>query len=457
MLPRHDSSNTPVHRTSTVGPAGTARLGPLSVRIGDWLWLCRAGSENEVCEELALRKITAAPLGAALVRSATRPSTFEPLVFARQGMPVQVLAPPDAEQLAQVFVKQCPRPVAVQVFAPDSDAGNLLSAQAQALARALCKKLVDGGCVVAADGSAAHKASGDLLQVCFLDDNHVAAGLLKTTKAQSLFPGGRQRFSKPQQAPSRSARKLEEALSLCGHVPSPGEICVDLGAAPGGFSQVLLQKGCHVIAIDPGALSPGLARRVEHLRMNAFAFFPQEPADWVVCDMAYRPLEVAGLLARWGRRRWARFLIANFKLPMKQRVSMVGRIADILQSGGWTGLKIRQLYHDRDEVTVIAWRGFGIDTRVEKRDTPGTAAKPRGPSRTAPKPAPAEKTAARRKAVPKTVPTEKTAARRKATQKTAPVPKAGRPATAKKRAHQPDAAKSGRRGSGRKQNHAHRT
>ena len=50
---------------------------------------------------------------------------------------------------------------------------------------------------------------------------------------------------------------------------------------------------------------------------------------------------------------------------MKQKVAMLDRVREILASGGWTGLKVRQLYHDRDEVTLFAWRGFGLDTRVQ--------------------------------------------------------------------------------------------
>ncbi len=341
---------------------------PSPVIIGDWLWLCRQGAENDVCEELALYRTTGDMLGPALVRSVKKPAGDVPLTFARQGLPVEALLAVDAQAIAAAFLRKIKRPIAIHVFAPDCDDGNRLSAQAEALGSALESVLRAGGVDIVSDGQAAQHAGGSLLQVCFLGPSRVAVGLVPAVKAQSLFPGGRQRFRKPKDAPSRSARKLEEALAFSGHSPAPGEVCVDLGAAPGGWSQVLVDRRCHVVAIDPGRLAPTIAKRVEHLKMNAFSFAPEIPADWVVCDMAYRPLEVAALLARWGRHRWAQFLVANFKLPMKKRVEMVGRIREILATGGWTGIKIRQLYHDREEVTVAAWRGFGRDTRVVSRE-----------------------------------------------------------------------------------------
>ena len=368
MLERSEQSLSRHRRTAREEQAKVV-FSQTQVRAGDWLWLCRQGAENDVCEELALYRVTGEAIQAALVRSSSQPKQEVLLTFVRQGIPVAAVIPPDAQAIVSVVRRLIKRPVVIHVFAPDSDEGNMLSARAESMRELLVTLLREAGVDIVSDGEAALQAGGQLVQVCFLARDQVAVGVLPAIKAQSIFPGGRQRFRKPKDAPSRSARKLEEALVWSGHSPAPGEVCVDLGAAPGGWSQVLVERRCHVVAIDPGKLAPEIARRVEHLRMNAFSFAPEIPSDWVVCDMAYRPLEVAALLARWGRHRWAQFLIANFKLPMKKRVEMVGRIREILATGGWTGLKIRQLYHDREEVTVAAWRGFGRDTRVPVRAT----------------------------------------------------------------------------------------
>ena len=97
--------------------------------------------------------------------------------------------------------------------------------------------------------------------------------------------------------------------------------------------------------------------KVRHVQESAFRFEPEEPADWLFCDMAWRPLEVAQLLGKWGRSGWATHLVANIKLPMISKNPVLFRVKKTLEEGRWTQVKMRQLYHDRDEVTVTAVRG----------------------------------------------------------------------------------------------------
>lgn len=366
---------------SAAPPPAFAKAG-----IGDWLWTCRVGSEADLGDELKSHGLTGQVVQPGLCVSPARPRTPQKedaeLTFARQGLPVQALSVADADTLAPIIIELCSDSqkarrdsgLALHVFAPDSDAGNLLAAQVLTLQARLSAALAAAAIPLVADGPTAHAEGGRLIQVCLLSADKAAVGILPARAAPSLFPGGRQRFKKPKDAPARSALKLTEALAWVGHGPQAGEVCVDLGAAPGGWSQVLLERRCHVVAIDPGRLAPHLHGRLEHLRVNAFTFEPELPADWVLCDMAYRPLEVAALLAKWGRRRWAQFLLANIKLPMNRRVDMLARVREILTTGGWTGLRMRQLYHDRYEVTLTAWRGFGIDTRIAR--PPSAAASP---------------------------------------------------------------------------------
>ncbi len=49
-------------------------------------------------------------------------------------------------------------------------------------------------------------------------------------------------------------------------------------------------------------------------------------------------------------------LVANIKLPMKDKNPILWRVRQTLEQGGWRELRMRQLYHDRDEVTVTAVR-----------------------------------------------------------------------------------------------------
>ena len=95
---------------------------------------------------------------------------------------------------------------------------------------------------------------------------------------------------------------------------------------------------------------------VEHLRADGFTFRPRHPVEWLVCDMVDKPARVLDLVARWFERGDCRAAIFNLKLPMKRRFEEVQRARAILQDrlsrleGSWR-ISVRQLFHDREEVT----------------------------------------------------------------------------------------------------------
>jgi 23S rRNA (cytidine2498-2'-O)-methyltransferase len=339
------------------GPAGPPR-------VGEWLLTCRAGCERDLIEELTFRDPRSAPrpAGEALVGARRLPEERGAVVapaWARQGFAVQAIVPPAevGRALAQALAARAPAPApfALDVFVPDTEALNRLSGRATELREALIAGLPpEWAARRQPNGRAARGENGLYAQVCLLGEQAAALGVLPARDALSLAPGGRLRAHVAGAAPSRAAMKLAEAFAWADRAPAAGDLCVDLGAAPGGWTFVLLARRARVIAVDPANLAPELRqnRRVQHLQESAFAFEPEETVDWLFCDMAWRPLEVAALLAKWARRRWARLLIANIKLPMKQRAEHLVRVLDILRDGGWTSLQARQLYHDRDEVTV---------------------------------------------------------------------------------------------------------
>jgi len=338
------------------------------LRVGDWLWTMREGSERDVVEELMLAgKADPRGVGPALVASRAAPGKAGDrleLTFARQGFRVTGIArAPVLAELASELVSELSARLAgaetyaLQVFVPDSTAGNLLSQRAQELLLLLTARL-DAALPGAKRITDPERSltSIPLVQVCLYAPDQAAAGIVPTDQALSLAQGGRARMRLSGDFPSRAARKLEEAFAWLGVSPGPGELCVDLGAAPGGWSWLLLERRARVIAIDPARMDAKLMqnRRLQHVQGSAFDFAPEETVDWLFCDMAWRPLEVAEMLARWARRRYTRLLVANFKLPMKRKAEMVQRLRSVLEEGGYASIRARQLYHDRDEITLTA-------------------------------------------------------------------------------------------------------
>jgi 23S rRNA (cytidine2498-2'-O)-methyltransferase len=232
---------------------------------------------------------------------------------------------------------------------PDTNEGKALSP----LARALTARIEPQLRASLAPAAAAR------LRIFMLDGTTAYVGESDARVAD--WPLGIPRMRMPPGAPSRSTLKLAEAFEVflgerANDVLRPGMHAVDLGAAPGGWTWQLAQRGLRVTAVDNGPLKGAIRDDplVRHVRDDAFRFVPRRPVDWLVCDVVDQPMRIAALVARWIGDGLARRAIFNLKLPMKKRYDEVRRceqhVAAALREVPHA-LAMRQLYHDREEVT----------------------------------------------------------------------------------------------------------
>ena len=239
---------------------------------------------------------------------------------------------------------------------PDTNDGKALSSLTRPLAAHVERGLRKAG-VDFAVGAAPERLHvffvGSL--ACYVGTSDAAQG--------SPWPMGIPRLRMPRGAPSRSTLKLAEAIAE--FLPeterakrmAPGMTAVDLGASPGGWTWQLVQRGLMVTAVDNGPMDPALLEsgQVKHRRTDGFGFVPAEPVDWMVCDVVESPSRVAALAAKWIAQGWCSETIFNLKLPMKKRYEEVLRCRDIIDEalgGGGYFLRMKQLYHDREEITA---------------------------------------------------------------------------------------------------------
>jgi 23S rRNA (cytidine2498-2'-O)-methyltransferase len=240
---------------------------------------------------------------------------------------------------------------AVCVYAPDAESTRPLLPMTTSLQNSLQSKIT-------LDDAAYQQQ----LHVVFLESERALLGISHLKKSAPV-PGGIPRLKFPPAAPSRSTLKLDEAfLTLLDGSErlrwlERGMKAVDLGASPGGWSYQLVRRGIQVIAIDNGAMDGVLMRSgmVQHERVDGFKYKPKRPVDWMVCDMVEQPLKVAQLAAHWINDKRCRFAMVNLKLPMKKRFAELetcfAALADSL--GDSMVLRCKQLYHDREEVTMF--------------------------------------------------------------------------------------------------------
>jgi 23S rRNA (cytidine2498-2'-O)-methyltransferase len=338
---------------------------------------CRAGFEPELAAELSERAANAGFAGYARAQRGDGYVQFlgvgEPaalaaalpwstLVFARQKLRLfaDVAGMDPKDRIAPIMdaLGGRGRHGDVWVEHPDSDEGKPLAGLARALGNALRPALRQRGLLTEKEDPRLPR-----LHVLLLAGDHALLASADPKDA-SPWPLGVPRLRAHADAPSRSALKLEEALLTLltpdelAKTMAPGMSAVDLGAAPGGWSWVLARRHLRVAAIDNGPMAASAMDTgvIEHVRADGFRWQPPKPVDWLVCDMVESPRKVADRMATWFREGWCRQAVFNLKLPMKKRWD---ETRDSLQhfvdhAGRPLTLRAKQLYHDREEITVYA-------------------------------------------------------------------------------------------------------
>jgi 23S rRNA (cytidine2498-2'-O)-methyltransferase len=190
-------------------------------------------------------------------------------------------------------------------------------------------------------------------------------GISTAEENLSTWPGGARHFAQLPEGISRAEFKLLEALEVFDITLPQGKRVLDLGAAPGGWTRLLLDAGIHVIAVDPALLDPRVAERphLDHYRGYAEDFLDEAVRrrisfDAIVNDMRMDARDAARLLAQAAQcLRKDGFVISVLKLPhATEEINPLRTLRDALQTLNrhYGVVQARQLFHNRQEVTVVA-------------------------------------------------------------------------------------------------------
>ena len=346
--------------------------------LPSWLIYCRPGFERDCVEETQAKPVeTTENSGYVLLQGKPRLADRQ-LAFARQllSLHAEVSDLPERDRLTPLLVAIPASPErfsALYLEVPDTNEGKTLSGFTRRFQPLLEDALRVQGRL--ADASGIHPSTGsgrtDIsphLHI-FFPDNQRALIATADPHNSSAALNGIQRVSMVGDAPSRSYLKLAEAFEVFLDKKEqalwlkPGMTAIDLGAAPGGWTWQLVQRGLKVAAVDNGPLKGAAAGHpsIRHLREDGFRFRPQRPVDWLVCDMVEQPQRVATLMTEWFIGGHTQRAIFNLKLPMKKRVAALNYALNSIRTalnnkGIRYQLEAKQLYHDREEVTVYLAR-----------------------------------------------------------------------------------------------------
>ena len=331
-----------------------------------WLLYCRPGFERDCALETQARAIEATE-GSGYVMVQGKPRLqYAQLAFARQliRLHADLRELPERDRLTPLLAALPAEPQqfgTLWLETPDTNDGKTLSGFTRRFQPLLEEKLRE-------QDRLAEDANLPRLHLFFPDKGRALIGSSDPENSAAAHMGIL-RLKMPHDAPSRSYLKIAEAFEVFLDKEEQqkwlrtGMTAVDLGAAPGGWTWQLVQRGLKVIAVDNGPLKGAAAEHpaIRHLRQDGFRYRPKKPVDWLVCDMVEQPQRVAALMADWVAAGHAVRAIFNLKLPMKKRLEALSAALDAIRAtldaqGVRHRLQAKQLYHDREEVTVLLAR-----------------------------------------------------------------------------------------------------
>lgn len=219
--------------------------------------------------------------------------------------------------------------------------------------------------------------SGDGVLDCILvEPNEWWIGWHQAATWPTRWPGGVPRIETESEVISRAYLKLAEALRWSQIPIAKGDLCAELGSAPGGAAQLLLEKGMFVFGVDPAEMAPEILAHPNfaHIRARAADVRRTEfsRVRWLLSDSIVSPsqtLDAVEAIVTHGETH-IRGLLLTLKLSEWELAAELPAYLDRVRSWGYKYVRARQLAFNRQEICVCA-----LKNRSMRRFKPKTRPK----------------------------------------------------------------------------------
>lgn len=176
----------------------------------------------------------------------------------------------------------------------------------------------------------------------------------------SQWAGGITPLELPGEAVSRAWLKMEEALRWSRLPIPPGARWAEIGSAPGGATQALLNHGLTVVGIDPAEMAPVVLQNPHfiHIRKRASQVSRREfrKIRWLSADMNVAPSYTLDAVEAIVTHREVniRGMLLTLKLFEWELAEHVPEYLDRVRGWGYNLVQARQLVHNRQEICLAA-------------------------------------------------------------------------------------------------------
>jgi 23S rRNA (cytidine2498-2'-O)-methyltransferase len=350
------------------------------------LFLCSAGSQPALAAELLRAGTAPQDLAPGVVGVDDGDDLLVDPVFARQALPeAHLVAGGSVRALAEETfaaiesaIDRWPGPFAIHALAHAEPPPGLASRAALVAREALAllgtrRRRASRRQRTLEEAAEAFDAHWLLVQILVLGRDRLAVSAAPPRRLPmggsdlAPWPGGDAPVAIDRAPPSRAYQKLEEAFAWMQAAPRAGETCVDLGAAPGGWTATALKRGARVVAIDRAPLAPPLSRhpKLASVLGNAFTYEPPAPVDWLLCDVVCEPQRSLALCDAWLSRGLCRNLVVTVKFKGRAGYGVLTELPALFERVRPAFARVKQLAHNKNEVTVMV-RKAAAETAAAK-------------------------------------------------------------------------------------------
>jgi 23S rRNA (cytidine2498-2'-O)-methyltransferase len=210
----------------------------------------------------------------------------------------------------------------------------------------------------------------NILTVAETDSGYYLIGvhtISKNLPIQSRYSGGVLPITIPDNAVSRAWLKFEEGLQWSGFPIKQGDYCLDIGASPGGGSQVLLSRGAKVLGVDPAEMDPlvlnhsgftHIQNRISQTKRSLF-----RNVHWIIADINVAPNYTLDVLEELAARKEIPLhgMLFTLKLFQWSLAEHLPSYLERLKHWGFDDVRVKQLVFNRQEITVaVQHRNFRL-------------------------------------------------------------------------------------------------
>ena len=229
------------------------------------------------------------------------------------------------------------------------------------------------------------KPDDQVFDVVMVEPNEWWYGYHFASTVAGRWPGGTPAIDTSVETYSRAYFKLSEALLWSGITIQPGDICAEIGSAPGGACQLLLEKGASVIGIDPAEMETGILEHENfvHIRKRGTDVRRKEfrNTKWLLSDLNADPNFSIETVAEIVNHPLVdvKGIILTLKFSEWKNTTSIPDLMKAVKALGFQVVKARQLAFNRREICLVAVKDkfvLRLGKKNVKTKKPATIEKP---------------------------------------------------------------------------------